>query len=416
MKRSGDMFTAVVKMPDEPCNVLYDFILTEGEEFRYYGNNPEQIGGVGMMVNLSPPPYRITVYRPCPVPAWFKEGVIYQIFLDSFCRGDDWEARRATLLEGRWEPQHRQIPVDWEDPPRLIFNDIGYVRDWEYHGGTLEGVTSKIGYLKSLGITMVYMTPVFLSPSNHHYDTTDYSAIDPSLGDDRSFDEMCQTMEKEGIRLLLDGVFNHVGEDSPYFDIHGRFGGGAFGNPDSEYAEWFEFTDGTCRHYSSWAIEPGLPKISHRSAGYREFICGEDGIIDKWMKRGVAGWRLDAAEYLGEDFTAAAHRVVSSRGGVVFGEVVFDPTWFFKDIYKNMLCQGTMDSTTGYPVRSAVIQFVNGEVGSHTVVSRILSLKEGYPPEQFYSQVIFLGCHDTVRVRSYFDKGDAKSTDAMVSA
>lgn len=138
MRRKGEMFEASVRMPPDPATVEYDFIILKGEQTRYYGNNSRRLGGVGQMEVFDPERYRITVYRECPVPRWFREAVIYQIYPDSFFRGSDWEERAASLGDGRWAPQHSNAAADsWEEEPAFIVDGRGNVMDWRFHCGTL---------------------------------------------------------------------------------------------------------------------------------------------------------------------------------------------------------------------------------------------------------------------------------------
>lgn len=236
MHRDGDYFAAEITVPDTPMIIRYDFVVRKGGYSFYYGNNTKVYGGVGEESVVDPEKYQITAYRECPVPAWYKEAVIYQIYPDRFFRGSDWKERAATIDEGFWLPQHRNVVTEsWDEVPTHMFGPSGKLMDWSFSGGTLKGIEEKIPYLESMGVSFIYLNPIFMSPTNHHYDVADYERIDPLLGDERSFADMVSACRRSGIGVILDGVFNHTGDDSVYFDRYGRFGGGAYGNPDSRY-------------------------------------------------------------------------------------------------------------------------------------------------------------------------------------
>ncbi len=118
----------------------------------------------------------------------------------------------------------------------------GKITNQDYFGGDLRGIEEKLGYLKSLGVTCLYLNPIFEAHSNHRYDTADYRKIDPLLGTEEDFRSLCESAREQGIRVLLDGVFNHTGSDSVYFNREGRYSGpGAYQSQDSPYYPWYRF-------------------------------------------------------------------------------------------------------------------------------------------------------------------------------
>lgn len=234
--------------------------------------------------------YQLTVYKPgFKTPDDFKGGTMYQIFVDRFARGGEIVPVRAdAVMNGDWYdgiPEYPEVPG-------------GFVRNNMFFGGTLWGVLEKLPYLKSLGVNYIYLNPVFEAYSNHKYDTGDYTKIDEMFGGEKAFDALIAAAKNEGIGIILDGVFNHTGSDSIYFNKNNRYPVlGAYNSKDSEYYNWYMFTDYPDKYESWWGIEI-LPKINGDNQGFREFICGENGIIRRYLKRGVYGWRLDVADEL----------------------------------------------------------------------------------------------------------------------
>ena len=195
-RTEGGYFRAVLKVPDDPCLVLYyfDLSLEDGSTY-YYGSKEDRLGGEGMIYVEDPAPYQITVYEDSDVPEWYKNAVVYQIFPDRFAN----EKFEKT-----------EYPEDWYELPFYDRGEDGSIK-WKFYGGTLKGVEEKLPYLKSLGITCIYFNPIFKARTNHRYDTYDYFVIDERFGSDEDFDSFIASAKKYGIRVILDGVFNHSG-------------------------------------------------------------------------------------------------------------------------------------------------------------------------------------------------------------
>ncbi len=182
-----------------------------------------------VFVNSNPASWQITVYRNgFSTPEWFKGGIMYQIFPDRFCRA------------GEMPPlPHNKVAREWGQQPYFRPNENGKVLNNDFFGGNFKGIEEKIGYLTSLGVTTIYFNPIFEAYSNHRYDTADYLAIDPLLGTEDDFDALIKDAKSNGIRVILDGVFNHTGSDSRYFNQFGTYNDlGAYQSKQSPYADW----------------------------------------------------------------------------------------------------------------------------------------------------------------------------------
>ena len=401
MERDGEDFSICYVVPGKPCVVWYCFIAEEDGETEYYGNAWDCFGGEGGTYSELPPSYQITVYDASEVPGWYKDSTVYQIFPDRFSRGSDFEQRKqdAEYPAGR-RGQGRRFAEKWDERPYYVKDEDGNVTEWTLYGGTLRGVEEMIPYLKSLGITAVYMNPVFKSASNHRYDTADYETIDPMLGDEEAFRSLCGALKDAGIRLIMDGVFSHTGADSRYFDRYGNYGGGAWGDEDSPYRKWYRFRDEEPGYECWWGVKD-LPNVEENDPSYREYICGENGILKKWLRCGASGWRLDVADELPDSFIREVRSAVKSESedDLLIGEVWEDASNKISyGILRQYFSGHELDSVMSYPFRKATLGFIMNEEPAGKYVRRMLSLKENYPRENYYGCLNLIGGHDRTRV------------------
>lgn len=403
MTQNGTRFTAEIETPPEGCLLWYYFLLTGTDGRRYhYGNARDGAGGEGCLYEHEPPSYQITVFRPAPVPEWYKNALVYQIFPDRFHRGADWRRQVEDAAHpAGWKGPRRVIQEDWDDTPFYTRDGTGAVTRWPFFGGTLEGVREKLSYLRSLGVTALYFNPIFRAASNHRYDTADYCAIDPLLGDEDAFRALCREAQELGISVILDGVFSHTGADSVYFDKFGNYGGhGAYADEASPYRKWYRFTPEKDPGYECWWGVTDLPNVEETEPSYQDFICGRDGVVRRWMAAGAAGWRLDVADELPDRFIAEVRRAVKAENpdGVLIGEVWEDAS--NKQSYgehRRYLMGEELDAAMNYPFREMMLDFVMGSCNAGRLCRRMTSLQENYPPENFYGAFNLIDGHDRVR-------------------
>lgn len=373
----------------------YYFILNKNNSYFYYGNNKDNFGGVGELYLTSPKAYQITVYKDFKVPEWYKEGIMYQIFPDSFYRG---EPSSGTLFNKK----NALIYSNWFDEPIYIRNEKGDVIRWAFYGGNLKGITLKLPYLKSLGVSILYLNPIFEASSVHRYNTGDYMKIDSILGDDDDFKELCKSALDIGMRIILDGVFNHTGDDSIYFNKYMNYDNlGAWQGYESVYFKWYNFKDFPEEYDCWWGIK-SLPSVNELEPSYMDFILYSDNsVIKKWMKLGVSGWRLDVADELPDEFIEALNKEIKKfkNDGVIIGEVWEDASNKVSyNVKRKYLLGMELDSVMNYPFREGVIDFLTGKIDSFIFKRRMLSLYENYPRESFFSNMNLLGSHDTERI------------------
>lgn len=400
---------------NEACIIWYSFIIEKQDGNKvYYGAKQGRTGGEGALYSYEPPSFQITVYKERKVPSWYKNSVVYQIFPDRFNRGKDFEKRVKNLEKKRKGPE-RKLVYSWNDKPKYDKDEQGRIKSWEFYGGTLQGIVEKLDYLKNLGITSIYLNPIFSAASNHRYDTADYNQIDELLGDEEDFKYLCKEAEKKGISIILDGVFNHTGCDSIYFNKYGNYDEkGAFQGKESKYYDWFNFKeDGT---YDCWWGVDDLPNVNESCESYQEFIYkNEDSIIKKWLQLGAKGWRLDVADELPDEFIKGIkNAVIAKKGndGVLMGEVWEDASNKISYGELRKYFQGEeLDCVMNYVFRDGIENFVLGKISAYDLAESLMSLYENYPKENFYSSLNLLGSHDRMRIMTLL--GDAVDENTL---
>jgi len=396
---TGAIYGATFKVPRQPGLLWYYFIVHTGERQYYYGcGGGETGGGPGLLRETIPPSYQITVYQEGAeaAPAWFRDSVLYQIFVDRFYNGNPGgkvlNPRHNSMLHGRWD-----------NTPYYIRKPGGSkVARWDFFGGNLAGVREKLPYLKHLGIRAIYFNPIFASPSNHKYDTADYHTIDPMFGDNDCFKELCAEAARMGISIILDGVFSHTGSDSIYFNKEGNYNTlGAWQSEASPYYAWYRFRRHPDDYQCWWGIET-LPNVNETEPSYREFIVtGENSVLRHWHSLGIKGWRLDVADELPGVFLQELRETLKELDprAVLIGEVWEDAS--NKISYgerRDYLLGAELDSVTNYPLRRIMLDFILGRSDAGRTRQDIMNLYENYPPRHFYSTMNMTGSHDSARL------------------
>ncbi|MBR5498234.1 MAG: glycoside hydrolase family 13 protein [Clostridia bacterium] len=335
-----------------------------------------------------------TVYSPgFRTPSDFAGGVMYQIFPDRFYAS----GKKKTGV-----PADRVMHDSPDDIPEWYENEKFGRWNADFFGGDLKGIEMKLPYLKKLGVTCIYLNPIFEAHSNHRYDTADYMKIDPLLGTEKDFTHLCKEAEKQGIKILLDGVFSHTGADSIYFNMYNRYDSvGAYNSPDSEYVSWYKFKKWNDDYDSWWGVKT-LPETNEDDDGFSSFIAGENGVVEKWMKAGAYGFRLDVADELPDSFIVKLRKAVKkvNPDGLLLGEVWEDASNKISHGGRRKYLLGDeLDSVMNYPFRSAIINFMKN-ADAEDFLDSILTVCENYPPQVLDCLMNHLGTHDTERIFS----------------
>ena len=317
--------------------------------------------------------------------------MFYQIFPDRFCEGV--ENKPMPFADRIYQADKHAEPF-WQP------NEVGGHLNEDYFGGDLKGIQQKLPYLHEMGVDFIYLNPIFEAHSNHRYNTADYLNVDPLLGTNEDFEALCTAAKKYGIGIVLDGVFSHTGSDSRYFNREGRYGeGGAYRDPNSPYRCWYDFGPQYKGGYRSWWGFETLPEVNEETPSYVEFITGPGGVIDTWLQRGAAGFRLDVADELPDEFIekvrAAVKRVSPEK--FLLGEVWEDATTKFGFNKRRTYLLGKgLDSVMNNPFKNAVLDFVKGKPAEQAM-TEILTICEHYPAPAMDTALNFLSTHDTER-------------------
>ena len=324
-------------------------------------------------------------------PNFIRGGIMYQIFPDRFAKSGEHHEN---------VPADRVLRDDWYGIPYYRPDDKGIVRNNDFFGGDLKGIIQKLPYIESLGVTVIYLNPIFESQENHRYSTANYEKIDPLLGTEEDFKELCKKAGEMGIDIILDGVFSHTGADSIYFNKFGRYGEhtGAYRDRNSPYFPWYCFTAYPDRYESWWGIST-LPNVDENNPAYTNYICGDGGILQKWIKLGARGWRLDVADELPDEFLDNLNKSVKKMGSdkVIYGEVWEDAS--NKESYgvrRRYLIGGQLDSVMNYPFKEAILNYVK-YADAKLFTDSILTIMEHYPKPAVDMLMNFISTHDTER-------------------
>ena len=424
-----DIWSLTLNTPATASVLYYKFrVNDQGDEDFYsdsYVDDHDNLnqGGEGAASDGEPfPAFQLTAYAPgFQTPAWLRDANVYQIFPDRFRNGDpsnDYCRPGSTAgcptFYGDQTPLLRE---PWNtaigDPrqPGPFQNEYGT----QFFGGDLKGVEQKLDYLQALGIDAIYLNPIFKARSNHRYDTDDFLEVDPALGGDAALASLKTEAERRGMRLILDGVFNHSSSDSVYFDLYQRYAppDGGCESPSSPYRGWYNFfnSNAPCAFgdYEAWFGFGSLPVFRDDSAGVRDFFYRNPAgnVTKHWYERGASGWRFDVANEISHDWWHEYRPLAKGykADGPLVGEIWPDASqWLAGD---------QLDSVMNYRFRKNVLGFARGQAGwsdndnfggnqitalSPSQFDRALrSIREDYPPQATAAMLNLIDSHDTNR-------------------
>ncbi len=324
----------------------------------------------------------------------FREGVVYHVFVDRFAKSEKHPTvvKDGAVFDPDWE---NGIPQYGEYPGAEVANNV-------FFGGNLYGIAEKMDYIASLGVSTIYLSPIFDAYSNHKYDTADYLTVDEMFGGNDAMEELCRVAGEHGIRILLDGVFNHTGADSLYFNRFGNYDSiGAYQSQESPFADWYMFREFPEEYECWWGVKV-LPRVNSANPDYQDFV--NNLVVPQWMNTGVSGWRLDVADELSDEFLCGFRKAVRENNpdAVVIGEVWEDASDKVSYGHRRHYLRGKqLDSVMNYPLRDAIIGYVkDGDC------EKLRRFTEGtyrrYPKGSSDTLLNFLGTHDTERILTLF--------------
>lgn len=333
--------------------------------------------------------FQLSIYKSSyKTPNWLKGGFIYQIFPDRF--------NKSTIKEYKQKPIMRA----WGEMPFYKPNEKGKILNNDFFGGNFKGIEEKLDYLKGLGVNVIYLNPISLSYSNHRYDTSDYLKLDYLLGDESDFKDLVNSAHKKGIKIIIDGVYNHTGDDSVYFNKYNNFESvGAYQSKKSKYYDWYSFQEYPDLYTSWWGIDV-LPTINKNSKDFENFIL--DKVFEKYFSFGVDGVRLDVVDELPTPFVKKIRKKIKklNPNASIIGEVWEDAT--NKIAYssrREYFLGDELDSVMNYPLKNALINYLltgDTRLLAKTTIEQI----NNYPNDALLSLMNILGTHDTPRIIS----------------
>lgn len=363
----------------------YRFEMRNRDGVWYYGRgeNGESVCGENL------PEWQLTVYKSTyKTPDFAKGNIIYHIFVDRFNRADGVKTKRKYRLH-----------ESFSGSPEVVSADGKYYAD-DFFGGNFNGIREKLDYLEELGVGIIYLSPIFKAYSNHRYDTGDYLKIDELLGTEDDFKRLLDAAHEKGMKIILDGVFNHSGADSLYFNKFGTYDSlGAYQSKSSPYYDWYYFKKFPDEYACWWGCD-NVPDLNKSNKDYRALVFGKNGVVEKWQKLGADGWRLDVVDELPIDFVNLLIKKIKSvnEDALVIGEVWEDAST--KVSYGELrpyLLGDQLDGTMNYPFMNAIIAYVR-DGDEKFFKDTVQSILENYPKETVYCLMNSLGTHDTVRI------------------
>jgi cyclomaltodextrinase len=362
--------------------------------------------------------FRQTVYSPdFKVPAWAPDIVYYYVFPDRFRNGNPANDPKPGVT--RYHQHTVEVHKNWTDRPYRPGSGDGSDAHFnnDFFGGDLEGLIQKLDHIRELGANTIYMTPVFKASSNHKYDTADYREIDPAFGSNADFERLTKEAAKRGIRVIPDTSLNHTGADSLYFNRYGNYGSqGAFQNgkvnPASPWAGWYSFDTTQAepdKQFKGWVGVTDLPELNKNSPSLRDFFYRDrDSVTKLWLDRGAAGWRMDVAPWVPDDFWREWRAALKAHkpDALTVAETWFDASkYFLGDMF---------DSTMNYVFRNAVLEYAAGGDGA-ALYTHLEHLREAYPPQALYALMNLLSSHDQARALHHFGWHDDTKDPAAIA-
>src|SRR5438552_2782247 len=424
MRRHGALWSAALRTPATPGILSYSFrVQPVRGRIVWYGDDDSSTdihkGGTGRASSFEPDGFKLTVYAASfTTPSWLQGAVVYEIFPDRFRNGDPANDYCRSGSSTGCPTFYGSIQATGHATWNELLEDSRAtgVFNRDFFGGDLQGVTQELDYLKGLGVDAIWLTPIFKARSNHRYDTDDYMQVDPYLGGDAAYAALLAAAKAHGIRLILDGVFNHTSSDSMYFDRYHRYPNvvGACESPSSPFRDWFEITgtDVPCSNYTFFANDT-LPQLNHSNAGVRDFIYrGTDSVVRHWTGRGADGWRLDAAQAIDHPWWADFRTAVKGYApdAPLIGEDTAGPV----DATPYLL--GTeLDGVMNYRFRDIALGFArstNWTDASGTVPAltaretahAVQAVLADYPPQAAAVSFNLIDSHDTNRALFVLDE------------
>ncbi len=311
---------------------------------------------------------------------WRNGAVVYQVLVDRFAPSANLDAKRALY------PAPKKLRAWSEEPRRGTYLDEARVwsHEIDFWGGDLASTMARLDHVQQLGANVLYLNPVHLGWTNHKYDSLDYNAISSEFGTREDVKKLAAELKRRNMKLVLDGVFNHMGRNSPKFQA-------ALADPKSPYRDWFVFGSQFKGGVRNWWNAENLPELNLEHAKVREHVwAARDSVVRSFLRDGIDGWRLDVAfdigfKYLSE-LTQAAH--AEKPGSLVVGEIPNYPREWFPSV----------DGVMHFGLRKLMIAAANREIDGPTFTRMAARLVRDADYEHLLKSWVYLDNHDTFRL------------------
>lgn len=325
-------------------------------------------------------------------PDWAKGKIMYHVFVDRFNRGNPNQPEKM---------KNRNIYKSWDDEVKIGPDENG-IWNADFYGGDIKGITEKLNYIESLGVSIIYLSPIVWSQSNHRYDSADYKKVDPYAGTNKDLKELCDKAHEKGIKIVLDAVFNHTGNDSKYFNQYNNFETvGAYQSKNSKYYDFYrKYIYNNKPQFDYWWGMTNLPVCDGNSKIWQDYIYGEGGVIDLWFQLGIDGLRLDVADELTDEFIEGIRKAVkrNKEDGFILGEVWKNPMRMNRSYIES---GKGMDSVMNYLLIDALIRYFKYS-DTYKLREIINQIEREYPKETIDTLMNFTSTHDITRAINIF--------------
>jgi glycosidase len=348
-----------------------------------------------MKLRISPLLFLITMQTQTPTLAqeksvfsererdWRNGSVVYQVLVDRFAPSANLAAKKHLY------PAPKILKAWGEEAKRGVYSkEAGvWTHEIEFWGGDLASLTGKLDYISGLGVDVLYLNPIHLAFTNHKYDSVDFQKVSPEYGSRQDVKVLAANLKKRNMKLVLDGVFNHLGRNSPIFKE-------ALANPKSPYRNWFYFGDQYQWGVRSWYNVENLPELNLENKAVRDYLFTKpDSVVRSYLRDGVDGWRLDVAvdigfKYLAE-LTKAAH--LEKPGSLTVGEIANYPKEWF----------GPVDAIMNFTMREIIIRFARGELNANQTSRMIHTIVDEGGIENILKSWLLLDNHDIERIATF---------------
>ncbi|MDP1899587.1 MAG: alpha-amylase family glycosyl hydrolase [Rubrivivax sp.] len=326
---------------------------------------------------------------------WRNGAIVYQVLVDRFAPAADLQAKRTLYPAPK-------VLRPWSELPqrgRYLEGAQVWSHEIDFWGGDLHSLQGKLDYVQQLGADVLYLNPIHLATTHHKYDALDYQQVSPEYGTRDDVRKLATELHRRGMKLVLDGVFNHMGRNAPIFQAaqaeyaaeQAPAGGGRAAAGGPSYRDWFVFGPQYAGGARTWALAQNLPELNLENAQVREYLYGgRDSVVRSWLRDGIDGWRLDVAFDIGfrflDELTRAAH--AEKPGSLVIGEIANYPREWYPSV----------DAVLHFTLRQILLGTAAGRIPAPTAGRMINRMTEDAGIENMLKSWVYLDNHDTERL------------------